>query len=450
MTILLCAPPEVDPPTIASVLDRYALGPISVPPEWVEIPREVDQAVLVIPQQGIVVVGERVSQLRRQLREGVFLLVACPQLRPSDRREVLECGASVLVTPSGWRGMQIAERILAELITRRTVKPSSFGSLQGATEPMRRLYRDIETVAPLSEPALILGETGTGKELVAREIHQRSGRPGSLMAINCADLTPELLESELFGHERGAFTSASASRRGLLAEAKEGTVLLDEIGDLAPAAQAKLLRVLEEKKVRPVGSNQWHSVQARIVLATHRDLEGASESGAFRQDLFERIRGFTLNLPPLRERRGDLVLLSQHFVNEYNRDYAGQRTIPEGALDPLFRYHWPGNIRELRQTMRRAAAFADNENGPISVLSLLDAVQRGRPLSALAGIPFDPAADTWRAVQDRARAHYFRALLRETGGNKDAAAKRAGIGRSQLYEILKQIGAAEDEGPEGA
>ncbi|HKV07117.1 MAG TPA: sigma-54 dependent transcriptional regulator [Thermoanaerobaculia bacterium] len=449
MTILLCAPSEMDPPTIASVLDRYGLDPVPVSPEELEtnFSKGVDQAVLVIPQQGVVVIGERVSEARRRLGGGVFLMVACPQLKPSDRKEILECGASALVTPSGWRGAPIGERILAELIVRGIVQPSSFGSLQGATERMRRLYRDIETVAPLSDPALILGETGTGKELVAREIHRCSGRQGSLMAVNCAALTPELLESELFGHERGAFSGAVTSRKGLLAEAGHGTIFLDEIGDLAPSAQAKLLRILEEKKVRPVGSNQWHPVHARVVLATHRDLEGASSNGAFRQDLHERIRGFSLALPPLRERRADLPLLCEHFVQEYNREHSGGRTIPDGALDPLFRYPWPGNVRELRQTVRRAAAFADSESGPISVLSLLDAVQRNRTSLATPGIPFDPAVDTWQTVHDRARALYFRTLLEETGGNKELAAKRAGISRSQFYEIFKKIDGAGD-GPE--
>jgi DNA-binding NtrC family response regulator len=184
-------------------------------------------------------------------------------------------------------------------------------------------------------------------------------------------------------------------------------------------------------------------------LATHRDLEGASVSGSFRQDLYERIRAFTLHLPPLRERRADLPLLSQHFVEEYNRERSGSRTIPEGALDPLFRYHWPGNIRELRQTVRRAAAFADSEAGPISVLTLLDAVQRHRASPSPAGIPFDPTTDTWKSVQDRARSLYFRSLLTETGGNKELAAKRAGVSRSQLYEILGKIEGADGEDRDG-
>jgi transcriptional regulator with GAF, ATPase, and Fis domain len=451
MTILLWAPPEVDMATITTVLERYALGSIPFRPDSpeAEVPGGAELAVLIVPQQGVVVVGERVSQVRSRLGEGLFLLVICPQLKPADRKLVLECGASNLITPSSWQDVTIAERLLAEMIRRRAVQPSSFGSLQGATEGMRKLYKKIEIVASLSDPALILGETGTGKELVAREIHRCSGRSGSLMAINCAALTPDLLESELFGHERGAFSGAVAARKGLLSEAGHGTVFLDEIGDLAPSAQAKLLRVLEERKVRPVGGNHWHPIHARILLATHRDLEGASTSGNFRQDLFERIRGFTLHLPPLRERRADLALLSEHFVEEYNHEHSGSRMIPEGALDPLFRYHWPGNVRELRQTVRRSAAFADGETGPISVLTLLDAVQRHRVSPNQVGIPFDPTTDTWKSVQNRARALYFRSLLAETGGNKDLAAKRAEVSRSQLYEILGKIEGANGEDHDG-
>ena len=443
MTIFLCAEAEeVDLRAVAAVLDHYALSSVPVLLKDLNgrLPATARRAVLILPRQDMVAVGERVSRVRSYIGEHLSCIVVCTQLRPADRREILACGASELVTPAIWRSASIAERILGELIALGDIQPTSFGLLRGATELMRKLYRDIGTVARLSDPALILGETGTGKELVAREIHRCSGRSGGLMAINCAALTPELLESELFGHERGAFSGAVASRRGLLAEAGLGTVFLDEIGDLAPSAQAKLLRVLEEKRVRPVGSNQWHQVQARIVLATHRDLEGAARSGAFRQDLYERIRGFTLHLPPLRERLADLVLLCQHFVEEYNQEYAGQRTIPGGALDPLFRYHWPGNVRELRQTLRKAAAFAESETGPISVLTLLDSIQRSPVAPPGSGVPFDPTTDSWNAVQERARGYYFRALLRETAGNKKLAAERAGVSRSQLYEILRQLG----------
>ena len=451
----LIAPSTVDLAAIAGALGR--LGIELVPISWnhagpyppAEIPPALDQAVLVQPTQGVVPLGEHVAAVRRYVGSAVPLLVCCPQMSAAQREEIVRCGASLLISPRAWQPAAVAERILAEVIAAGTIQPSSCGSLQGATAAMQALYRDLATVAPLTDPVLVLGETGTGKELIAREAHRMSGRSGSLLAINCAAITPDLLESELFGHERGAFSGAVTARRGLLVEAGHGTVFLDEIGDLAPSAQAKLLRVLEERKVRPVGSNAWQPVHARILLATHRDLETASQDGGFRQDLYERIRGFTLRLPPLRERRADLVLLLQHFVHEYNLDYPGRRTVPVGAADALFRHTWPGNVRELRQIVRKAAAFAGSDQGPISVLTLVESLQRHRPPAAGAGIPFDPLTDSWRAVHDRAQAAYFRALMEQTGGSKEAAAKRAGLGRSQFYVVWKQIEGSGDAGDGG-
>ncbi len=275
---------------------------------------------------------------------------------------------------------------------------------------------------------------------MAQEIHRRSRRPGDLMAVNSAEFTAELLASELFGHERGAFSGAERQRTGLLVAAGEGTFFLDEIGDLTPAAQAKLLRVLEERKVRPVGGNRWEPMRARLVLATRRDLETASED-QFRRDLYERLRGFTLRLPSLRERRADLPLLVQSFLDEYNREYPGTRKVPIGVLDSLFRYTWPGNVRELRLAVRQAAAYASGSDGMISALHLLEATQRQAPqVEPEHSVRFDPARETWRQVNDRVRARYFRAVLAETDGNKEMAAERAGISRSQLYEILKNLG----------
>ncbi|HEV2844720.1 MAG TPA: sigma 54-interacting transcriptional regulator, partial [Thermoanaerobaculia bacterium] len=370
----------------------------------------------------------------------VEMIVCTPRPAAADRDVLRDCGASELVTPASWTDGAMAERVLAELILRGDIQPTSFGVFRGATLGMQRIYEEITTLAPLSEPILIRGETGTGKELVAREIHQRSGRSGAITAINVAALTAELIGSELFGHERGSFTGATAQRQGLLAEAGAGTVFLDEIGDLDLASQAKVLRVLEEGMVRPVGSNRWQRIHARIVLATHRDLDEDCADGRFRQDLYERIRGFTLHLPPLRERRADLVLLAHHFVTEFNQAYPGERFIPSGALDPLFRYDWPGNVRELRQVIRQAAAYAIKPSGAISAVRLQEAVF-GRHTGSSAGstVRFDPTAETWREVHDRTQAQYFRAILAQAGGNKAIAAERAGYKKSQFYEILRQI-----------
>lgn len=409
-----------------------------------QLPPGAERAVLAYDEVGMVDIGERVEQVRELLDPSVPLLVCCRQLTLNDRRTILKCGASNVVTPRGWNAKEVAERVLGELILTGDVRPNRCGDIWGGTPGMRALYRQIETIAPLAETVLILGETGTGKERVAQELHARSGRPGEIFAVNSAEFTQELLGSELFGHERGAFSGADKRREGLLVAAGNGTFFLDEIGDLAPAAQAKLLRVLEERKVRPVGGNRFEPVRARIILATRRNLEDATDE-EFRRDLFERLRGFTLTLPPLRERRADLPLLVRRFVDEYNREYAGDRKIPPQALDALFRHTWPGNVRELRLAVRQASAYAPGPEGAISTLHLVDAAQRRSAQESRTGhnIPFDPTTETWKQVQDRARARYIRAVLNETGGNKDAAIHRSGLSRSQFYEILKGLG--EDE-----
>lgn len=447
MRVLVLASDAVDGAAVARELSRG--GPdssfLAVPDRGpLSLPAGVEKVVLVHGKVGVVDLGEQVELVRELLDAQIPLLVCCQQLTPSDHRVILKCGASSIVAPRGWTAAEVAERVLAEYILAGEVRPNRCGDIWGGTPVMQSLYTQIETVAPLSETVLILGETGTGKERIAQELHARSGRPGELFAVNSAEFTQELLGSELFGHERGAFSGADKRREGLLVTAGTGTFFLDEIGDLAPAAQAKLLRVLEERKVRPVGGNRFEPVRARIILATRRNLEDASDEH-FRRDLFERLRGFMLTLPPLRERRADIPLLVRRFVDEYNREYPGDRKIPPQAVDALFRHTWPGNVRELRLAVRQAAAYAPGPEGAISTLHLLGASQRRSTYEGRNGhnIPFDPSSDTWKHVHDRARARYIRAVLQETGGNKDAAAHRSGLSRSQFYEILKGLG--EDE-----
>ncbi len=451
--VLLCAPSAFDLRPVRAALERLDLDAAATalePRAWdTDAARSAAKVALIVPDGGVVTIGEQAARVREDLGDGVPLLVCCPRLTAGDRRTLIACGATAALSPRSWDANAVAERILAELIVAGDVRPAASGKLRGASEVMRALYKHIETLAPLDEAVLILGETGTGKELVAGELHRRSGRPGDVMAINCAALAPELLESELFGHERGAFSGAVSSREGLLIDAGKGTVFLDEIGDLPLAAQAKLLRVLEEKRVRPVGSNQWHKIDARVLLATNCDLDEACRERRFRQDLYERLRAFVVRLPPLRARRADLPLLAHHFVEQYNAAYSGQRHIPPGALDPLFLHEWPGNVRELHHALWQAAAYAAGPDAPISVLQLLEAMQRGPARSERSGLSFDPASETWHDVQQRARAAYFRAVLQQTGGNKDAAAKRAGMSRSQFYEVLKTIEESSSQGERG-
>lgn len=400
---------------------------------------------VVFPEPGVVHLGERLHALRQRLAPSV-VLCACT-LRPtsSDRNLLLECGASKVITPEGWRPEQVADRIVAELASASQIEPRSFRGIVGAAPQMREAYDRIGRFAPLREPVLIQGETGTGKERVATALNEGNQSSRAFLALNCAALTPELLESELFGHERGAFSGAVAARKGLLVEAGVGTVFLDEIGDLSLSSQAKLLRVIDERSVRPVGANRWTPVGARLLFATHRNLEQACADGRFREDLFYRISTLTIHLPPLRERKSDLVLLAEHFLTAYNQEYPGKRFAPPGAFDPLFRYDWPGNVRELRKAIWQAATFAASPDGPIGTLSLQEwSTPKVAATSSRWQLPFDPRADSWREVQDRLRKAYFQAVLGECEGNRDEAAKRAGLSRSQLYEILKQFEARDN------
>lgn len=401
------------------------------------IDNTVTDVVLIVPEQGVVNVGEKASIVRKLIGSELPLIVCTPQPAEKGRQALRQCGASEVITPRSWIAGHVAERVLAELILKGRLQPSEFGLLRGATRVMRSLYKHIETIAPLTDAVLILGESGTGKELVAKEIHRQSGLTEPMLAINCAELSQELLGSELFGHERGAFTGALQSRTGLLVAAKTGTVFLDEIGDMSPVAQAQMLRVIEERKVRPVGANTWQNFQARLVLATHRDLGQASVEGRFRHDLYQRICGFTLKLPPLRERRADLPLLAHHFVQEYCEERKVDIWLTSDVLDGLFNYEWPGNVRELRGVMRRAAAYA-NQNGHINPAVLQESLRYRGASQTRHSIQFDPATDSWRDFLRRAQMQYFQAILSQAGGNKEQAAKLAGLSRSQFYEKLKE------------
>lgn len=449
MSVALLASNQVPLEGIAGVLRREGLDVLALSTDGRlgrdTLPDPVGKIVLILPQQGVIDTGEQTAAVRDAIGERLRLIVCTSQLAKADREVLLDCGASEVITPQQWATGHVAERVLAQLILEGDVIPQASGRLRGATKAMRALYAHIRTVAPLHEPILILGETGTGKELVAREIHDLSGRAGEYLPVNCPEISPELLSSELFGHEKGAFTGADRARVGLIAAAGKGTVFLDEIGDLDLQSQAKLLRVLEDHKVRRVGSNHLDEVHARIVLATNRNLQDACAEGKFRLDLFERIRGFTLELPPLRERKADLLLLSQHFVEEYNKEYKTGLALPIGGLDALFRYDWPGNVRELRAVIRKAAAYADSA-GNISPLILQESV-RGREMTVPPNaVPFDPAVDSWRDLVSRAQAMYFRAVLLQTGGNKEEAIKLSGLSRSQFFGKLRK--SSKDSTPE--
>ncbi len=273
-----------------------------------------------------------------------------------------------------------------------------------------------------------MGESGTGKELVAREIHARGSRPHApFLSENCAAVAETLLESELFGHARGAFTGATSDRPGLFQLAGEGTLLLDEVGDMSLAMQSKLLRVLQERRVRPVGSGALQPVRCRVIAATHRDLRRRVEEGSFREDLYYRLDVLRLTVPPLRARADDVPLLLDHFA----RALGGQPlALSPRAAKLLASYSWPGNVRELGNEVRRLLSLGARR---ISARQLSGEIQEGRGVSR-AEAPF--AGKTLGEVEQA----MVEAALRDCGGNKARAARQLGIPRSTLYHLLERYG----------
>jgi DNA-binding NtrC family response regulator len=304
-----------------------------------------------------------------------------------------------------------------------------FGGLIGVSERMQRVYKMIEKVSQHEYPVLILGESGTGKELVARSIHFLGGRKSRpFTPVDCSALVPTLIESELFGYVKGAFTGAVQAKKGLLESAQGGTLFLDEIGDLPVDLQAKLLRVLQEREVKPVGSTERRHIDVRIIAATNRDLEAAIRNGSFRQDLYFRLNVVQIKLPPLRERKSDIPLLVTSFLDKFTDPQVPARTISEDAMRRLVAYDWPGNVRELENAVERAVALG---SGPIvHVGDLPSSLQY--PSSERA-----PEKEELLPLEELERRAILR-MLRETGGDKLAAARMLGIGKTTLYRKLKQ------------
>jgi two-component system response regulator AtoC len=309
----------------------------------------------------------------------------------------------------------------------------SFEEIIGTSVPMREVFDLIRRVAPTKSAVLITGETGTGKELVARAIHHQSPRAEKLFVpLNCAAIPAELLESELFGHARGAFTGAQADREGKFQTADGGTLFLDEIGDMDPRLQAKLLRAVQEGVIEPVGSNRRIAVDVRVVSSTHRNLEAAIVTGEFREDLFYRLNVLRVHLPPLRERRNDVAALAQNFLTEFGREMSkGPIRLSKGALGVLESYSWPGNVRELRNLMERAAVLAPGDE--------LDEALAASLLPSVAADGALPSTDLASAVGAAERKAILHALA-ETGDDKPAAARLLGIGERTLWTKLKKHG----------
>ena len=316
-----------------------------------------------------------------------------------------------------------------------------FRGLIGDSPAIREVVKVIRRAGPTDATLLITGESGTGKEVVARALHAESRRRARpFVALNCSALPGDLVESELFGHVRGAFTGADRDREGMFEAADGGTLFLDEVGDLAGPAQAKLLRALEERQVTRLGSNKPVSVDVRVVAATHRPLDRMSADGGFREDLLYRLRVISLHLPPLRERREDVPAIALHFLAEMAARHGRPvRGLADGARRALLAYDWPGNVRELRNAIERAVVLAEGDQIEAGDLppQLLESAAPLRPVdAALADLPFAEARE--RAVDAFERAYLQAALERH--GNVSAAARALGLHRQSLQKKLRQLG----------
>jgi transcriptional regulator with PAS, ATPase and Fis domain len=319
-------------------------------------------------------------------------------------------------------------------LRRQLREHGNFGSLIGSAPEMRKLYQIIEQAAPTSASVLIMGESGTGKELVAQTIHQLSPRAAfPFIAINCAAIPETLLESEIFGHEKGAFTGASDRRQGCFEMADHGTLFLDEIGEMAPATQVKLLRVLQERTFRRLGGRQEQSVDVRVIAATNIDPAEAVQKGRLREDLYYRLNVFAMKLPPLRDRKEDLPLLIQSFINEFNtRNQRSIAGVDHEAMRMLEHYQWPGNVRELRNVIERATILAP---GPFIEATHLPPVVTHEPGPAPeAQVALGPGTTV-----EEAERRLIMMTLQHTRDNKTRAAEILGISLKTLHNKLNKL-----------
>jgi len=331
--------------------------------------------------------------------------------------------------------------------------------LVGRSSQIINVYKEIGRVAAQDVAVLIFGESGTGKELVARAIYHHSGRRDQcFLAVNCAALSDTLLESELFGHEKGAFTGADRRRIGKFEQCNGGTIFLDEVGDMSPLTQSKVLRLLQEQKFERVGGTETIETDVRIISATNRNLKQMIDEGEFRLDLFHRLNGYRIDLPPLRDRDGDVALLIDHFIARLSRQLQKKVDgISSEAMDMLVRYTWPGNVRELQAVLRKAVLTA---SGPVLVPDFLPQVLHGETQRASTedgsnGLPSDIAAfldhrsragsnDLYAESLEMLERYLLTRILRETDGNQSKAAERLGITRGSLRHKIRALGISID------
>jgi len=366
--------------------------------------------------------------------------------------EALRLGAADYIT-KGFDIDELRQRVgnllkISELdrenrkLRRELVADGQFGRMIGRSAPMRRVFEMVERVAASNATVLISGESGTGKDLLAQEIHARSPRAEhEFVAVNCAALPENLIESELFGHERGAFTGAMQQRKGKFELAHGGTIFLDEIGDMNPLTQAKVLRAIENRTIERVGGSRAIEVDVRIVSATHRDLREEIEAGRFREDLFYRLRVVTVEMPPLRARKEDLPLLVESFVQQLGERHGKKVRVVADAMETLTAYDWPGNVRELRNVLERAMVLSAGET--ITSRDLPEEVRPGGAAKGAGengGVPEYLSEPDFREAKRKFEIEFFTRKLEHHRWNVSKTAAEAGLHRQSLQDKLRELG----------
>lgn len=407
---------------------------------------------------GMSLVEQVVADWPEAQRPGLIVITAFGSVRQAV--EALQAGADDFLTkPLDLDHFLLAvERVVAnralkdELFQfRKLSQQTGFHGMFGRSTAMRNLFEQIKVIARAQGPVLINGESGTGKELVAKALHNESERAaGPFLAVNCAGIPQELLESEFFGHAAGAFTGANKARKGLLQQANGGSLLLDEIGEMPMALQAKLLRALQDGSIRPVGQDTEEQVDVRIFAATHRDLRQKVDEGSFREDLFYRLETFALSVPPLRSREDDSELLAQQFLQKLAMSQGKNiKGFSEAVLVLLRTYPFPGNVRELQNVVERAVAFCSEDWIQVSHLPARltqhNSENLGSQTSEMADIDAALLAGPVLPTLDQLQKRYVRKILDEVGGNKRRAAALLGIGRRTLYRWLDEAEAETDQ-----
>jgi len=353
------------------------------------------------------------------------LVVACPANCECDPEET-ELAGLILTQAAGVLKRAMMQEEAINDLQRRIEVSAGFGGIIGKDPKMQTIYRLIEEIAPTDATVLIQGESGTGKELVARAVHDNSARKdGPFVVINCSAYPDTLLESELFGHEKGAFTGAIRQKAGRFEQADGGTVFLDEVGEIAPQAQIKLLRVLQTQRFERLGGERTLSVNVRVIAATNRDLLSEVQMGRFREDLFYRLNVIPLNLPPLRDRRNDVPILANHFLRRFASEQGRDiREFSGEAMRTILNYSWPGNVRELENSVEHAAVLAKGTR--IQLMDLPATIRR------------DVLEPSQSPTMEQSEQSLLRRVLVDCGWNKKEAARRLGIGRSTLYAKLRK------------